>query len=288
MELSYPGYKSYYDRFHTKPFRTEYTTRYCNSREPLLYTQVPKHSWNEPRRPTAGFEYEADQGTKLTYLIPPFAARMTSYIINQKKEKIEDHGSKALPSKDELLDPGKTYFERESSLEKEAIDLNMPQMPDRLLRLSRRGLNSSREIDSVKRDLALRKASAVSKEKPFRKDSASLPHQVWFKDFSGRNSQSESQFESGTLLGKFSKEQTSESFKDLDSTQRFALKGARGQERVAPRPSSLLSKHPNHTRYARDFCFFHPKQERRKRYYIVNPRWFSEQRTTIPKNNVFS
>ncbi|KAK2566975.1 hypothetical protein P5673_008738 [Acropora cervicornis] len=255
MELSYPGYKSYYHRFHTKPFRTEYTTWYCNSREPLLYTQIPKHSWNEPRRPTTGFEYEADQGTKLTYLRPPFAARMTSYVIYQKKEnEIDDHASKALPSKEELLDPGKTYFDqRESSIDKEAISLNMPQMSDTLHSLSRRGMNSSNDIDSVKR-----KANAVSQEKPFRKDLTSLLRQVRFKDFSGRNSQAESQFESGNLRGKFLKEQTSGSFKDLDSTQRFALKGARGQGRVAPRRSSLLSKHPNHKRYA----FFHPTQEK--------------------------
>ena len=55
--------------------------------------------------------------------------------------------------------------------------------------------------------------------------------------------------------------------------------------RVAPRPSSLLSKHPKDVR---DTCFFRPTQERKRHYYIVNPNWFSEQRVTVPKNNVFS
>ena len=59
-------------------------------------------------------------------------------------------------------------------------------------------------------------------------------------------------------------------------------------ERVAPRPSTLLSKHSKNVRYVRDTCFFHPTEDRKKHYYIVNPNWFSEQRVKIPKNNVFS
>ena len=58
--------------------------------------------------------------------------------------------------------------------------------------------------------------------------------------------------------------------------------------RVAPRSSTLLSKHPKDVRYVRDTCFFQPTLERKKHYYIVNPNWFSEQRVTVPKNNVFS
>ena len=59
-------------------------------------------------------------------------------------------------------------------------------------------------------------------------------------------------------------------------------------ERVAPRPSTLLSKHSKNVRYVRDTCFFHPTEDRKKHYYIVNPNWISEQRVKIPKNNVFS
>ena len=59
-------------------------------------------------------------------------------------------------------------------------------------------------------------------------------------------------------------------------------------ERVAPRPSTLLSKHLKNVRYVRHTCFFHPIEDRKKHYYIVNPNWFSEQRVKIPKNNVFS
>lgn len=76
-ELLYPGYKSYFSRFRTKPFHTEYTTRYCNSEASVLYSQVPKYTWYEPRRPSVAAR---DEGTtKLTHLRPPFAARMTSY-----------------------------------------------------------------------------------------------------------------------------------------------------------------------------------------------------------------
>lgn len=77
MELLYPGYKSYFSRFRTKPFQTEYITRYCNSEAPVLYSQVPKYTWYEPRQSSVAAR---DEGTtKLTHLRPPFAARMTSY-----------------------------------------------------------------------------------------------------------------------------------------------------------------------------------------------------------------
>ena len=58
--------------------------------------------------------------------------------------------------------------------------------------------------------------------------------------------------------------------------------------KVAPRPSSLLSKHPKDVRYVRDTCFFQSTQERKRHYYIVNPNWFSEQQVIVPKNNLFS
>ena len=57
MELLYPGYKAYFDRFDTKSFQTEYTTRYCNSEEHVIYSQIPKHPWSEPRRPAADSRY---------------------------------------------------------------------------------------------------------------------------------------------------------------------------------------------------------------------------------------
>ena len=59
-------------------------------------------------------------------------------------------------------------------------------------------------------------------------------------------------------------------------------------ERVALRPSTLLSKHLKNVCYVRDTCFFHPTEDRKKHYYVVNPNWFSEQRVKIPKNNVSS
>ena len=58
-------------------------------------------------------------------------------------------------------------------------------------------------------------------------------------------------------------------------------------ERVVPMPSTLLSNHLKNVRYVRDTCFFHPTEDRKKHYYLVNPNRFSEQRVKIPKNNVF-
>ena len=89
MELLYPGYKSYFGRFRTEPFHTEYSTRYCNSEAPVLNSQVPKYTWFEPRRPTVAARREVEATTKLTHLRPPFAARMTSY---EPEEKY--HGEK--------------------------------------------------------------------------------------------------------------------------------------------------------------------------------------------------
>ena len=40
-------------------------------------------------------------------------------------------------------------------------------------------------------------------------------------------------------------------------------------ERVAPRPSTLLSKHSKNVRYVRDTCFFHPAEDRKKLNTII-------------------
>ena len=37
-------------------------------------------------------------------------------------------------------------------------------------------------------------------------------------------------------------------------------------ERVAPRPSTLLSKHSKNVRYVRDTCFFHLTEDRKKHW----------------------
>ena len=80
-ECMYPGYKAYFDRFDTKSFQTEYTTRHCNSEKPLLYSQVPKHPWSETRRPAAASRYISyEAAARPTHLRPPFAARMLSYV----------------------------------------------------------------------------------------------------------------------------------------------------------------------------------------------------------------
>ena len=104
MELLYPGYKAYFDRFDTKSFQTEYTSRDCNSEEPLLYNQVPKHPWNEPRRPAAASRYIwYGAAAKLTHLRPPFAARMLSYVPDAEGKYTEQKSPHAEKEKSRRL-----------------------------------------------------------------------------------------------------------------------------------------------------------------------------------------
>ena len=285
MELLYPGYKAYYDRFRTDPFRTEYTTRYCKTEKPVLYTQVPQYSWNDPRRPISGFRYESDQGTKLTHLRPPFAARMTSYIIDQKKER-QDGLSKRLSSKNELLKHEQSSYDQQRFLEKEATIQKLPQVSEKGYTPRTRATCSQQGNLAA---IALQMAR-VSLRQPLRKHFTTLSQQEQFIDHSSSQpSRSPLQLDNSALSGKaVTKEMKTSSLKEPGSLQRHNLKVEQKLGIVAPRPATLLSKHPNCTRYVRDTCFFHPTRERKKQYYIVNPNWFSEQRTEIPKNNVFS
>lgn len=78
MSLSYGGYATRIDRIcATRPFQTEYSARFCGSTGPVLYNQVPKYVWQEPRRPlNTSKTKDLYQPTHLRS--SPFAA-MTSY-----------------------------------------------------------------------------------------------------------------------------------------------------------------------------------------------------------------
>ena len=287
MKLLYPGYKAYFDRFRTKPFHTEYTTRYCNSEGPVLYSQVPKYSWCEPRHPTATSRYDVEGGTRLTYLRPPFAARMGSYITDQQTETYHayEQETASMDKDDKDFGNSKLFARKESG----------PRLPDVFTKIGtpcgiRREIGRPRE--NLADDQVLQMLEPVSSAQCVRRQLASTK-QVQFKyplsaSFSSKANlavASKSPTQSPQKLPNAL--QTAPGQKD-DMMSQLDQRDERTPRRVAPRPSSLLSKHAKHVHYVRDTCFFHPTQETRKHYYIVNPNWFSEKRVTVPKNNVFS
>ena len=249
MELFYPGYQSYFNRFISKPFQTEYNTKYCSSDAPILYSQVPKYAWLGPRRPTLATKHELDDAVKLTYLRPPFAARMTSYEPEQKY-----FGLKIRGTRDSVQDPnncleGKGYH-----------TVKLPNVPaygrftastseNRVLSFKNVDQNSSSSEQVLPLSRMVYRLSATRAQK--------YPH-------------------------------VTTSPREKASAKSPLPRDEKILGRVAPRPSTLLSKHPKDARYVRDTCFFQPTLERKKHYYIVNPNWFSEQRVNVPKNNVFS
>lgn len=304
MELLYPGYKAYFDRFRTKPFHTEYTTRYCNSEEPVLYSQVPKYSWSEPRRPTITSRYMLERGTRLTYLRPPFAARMTSYVSEENGTFL---GHKEASVEGEMLHRDNTSFEsRSGSFVRKVSTSKLPEVHS--TELTTRTI----EADSPNENLAEDPPSKTLGNSPtqtVRNVSASVrkvqfKHSASYAGSSGfKLSRSNRVFESESLsLSRIANsartKKLPEALQTPSSTRASSLRESipsplgnreeQGLRRVVPRPSSLLSKHPKNVRYVRDTCFFQPTLERKKHYYIVNPNWFSEQRTTVGKNNVFS
>lgn len=295
MKLLYPGYKArYLDRFCTKPFHTEYTTRYCNSEDPVLYSQVPKYSWCEPRRPTAFVRNEADQGTGLTYLSPPFAARMTSYTTYQETEKYRGPKSSSMGNQKVVSDHSKaSSFARKPS---------SPSLPEVFSKLHKPSSRENGLPEEKLADAQVSQVRGISSAKPSRKELAYSRH-VRFKTASHANPSYLSQASCAVAsrpLSRIAKpiydphtlklpgvDQTSSDLKARTVPQ-VSQREEPILGRVAPRPGTLLSKHPKHVCYVRDTCFFQPTQERKKHYYIVNPNWFSEQRVTIAKNNVFS
>ena len=301
MELSYPGYKKYFDKFRTKPFHSEYTTRYCNSREPLLQSQVPKYSWCEPRRPTAAKGYELGEGTKLTYLRPPFAARMTNYVSEENYKYLEQ---KTPPVETEMVDHGKSYLDRGKSIVVKACSPKLPDVANST-KLTTRPAEIGSPKEKFTADQMLQKlgisVTQTIRNVPISENKLELknPSSSCGRERNQTNRafawQSTSQSRiansfSDTRARKLTKVlQTPASTRGLkDMTSHPGNKEEEVLRKVAPRPSTLLSKHPKNVRYVRDTCFFHPTQERKKHYYIVNPNWFSEQRVRIPKNNVFS
>lgn len=277
MELLYPGYKSYFSRFRTKPFHTEYTTRYCNSEAPELYSQVPRYTWHEPRRPTVETRHELKGTTKLTHLRPPFAARMTSY---EPKEKYL--GGKMACGEATLLG-------RSGSAERK--DRSSVKLPEVFPPSTERGLSREKFAENYELQMARMSPTKNTREATTSAKQAQNLKTHQCKGYSGF----EHSHMSGSLEPRPSLSRIASSFSAANA-QKFHKAPrtlTRDQHpstmrRVAPRPSTLLSKHPKDVRYVRDTCFFQPTQERKKHYYIVNPNWFSEQRVTVPKNNVFS
>ena len=301
MELLYPGYKAYFDRFDTKSFQTEYTTRYCNSEEHVLYSQIPKHPWSEPRRPAAASRYISyGAAARPTHLRPPFAARVLSYVPNAEGKYIEQNSSRAENENSRRLmySSDKTESFRETYL----TDLRTKRSGDLTTVLT----TQSSENASPKKNL--------TDGQVLQKLGVSSPHalcnakKVQLKNHSSLSQLKQNQInhmldpqsplpahitlsvsnkQPRTFTKRFVRPALARDLETMAS--HFTSKnGKQVQERVAPRPSTLLSKHSKNVRYVRDTCFFHPTEDRKKHYYIVNPNWISEQRVKIPKNNVFS
>lgn len=285
MELLYPGYKSYFSRFRTKPFHTEYTTRYCNSEAPELYSQVPRYTWYEPRRPTVANKRELEGNTKLTHLRPPFAARMTSY----EPERRYLGGKMGCEEATLLGGSGSAKRKDRPSVKLPEVSPSFPE----------RGLPREKFEENYD-ELQMARMSPTKHSR----EAITSPKQAQFKTLQYKGT---SGFEHGHMSGsleprppvprlgssfgasraqKFHKAPRS-STRDEHSEEALTSNSST-MRRVAPRPSTLLSKHAKDVRYVRDTCFFQPTQERKKHYYIVNPNWFSEQRVPVPKNNVFS
>lgn len=289
MELLYPGYKSYFSRFRTKPFHTEYTTRYCNSEAPVLYSQVPRYTWYEPRRPTVAARHELGGTTKLTHLRPPFAARMTSYETEGKYLT----GGKMACEEATLLD------RKGSSERKNRLSMKLPEVfpPSSERGLSREectgdhGLQRSRMFSTQNTCEATTSAKPAHLSGKYQCTSSSgveHGHMRGWLEPKATLSTIASSFSAARGM-KFDKAPCTSTRDPNPSTSSRPSSGDRRTlRRVAPRPTTLLSKYAKDVRYVRDTCFFHPTQERKKHYYIVNPNWFSEQRVTVPKNNVFS
>jgi len=269
----------------------------------VLNSQVPKYSWSEPRRPTAvGTEHKLGGGTRLTYLRPPFAARMTSYI---EEERVKCLGQKADSVEAEKLDGNKSSFKinLRGSFGGKGSSQKLPEISTKLVMQSREidlpkepELVNDQELPRISSTQTVRRVSASGKQvqfiNPLSTSSSEFKHSQTRRDV---HSQSPSRIARSFWDARERKPktlQTSSSARapGLEGTLTSQLGNSEEQVlgRVAPRPSTLLSKHPKNVRYVRDTCFFHPAQERKKHYYIVNPNWFSEQRVTVPKNNVFS
>ena len=273
MEFLHPGYKSYFSKFRTKPFHTEYTTRYCNSEAPVLYSQVPKYTWYEPRRPSVAAR---DEGTtKLTHLRPPFAARMTSYdpegaYLVGRSGPLERKGRLSVKLPEVFSIPTGRGMSTEGS--KENYELQMERMcSTENIRGARTSARHSKQLNECQ----------CSQSSGLRHSPGSIEPSTSLSKIASSFSAARAQ----RLSWPDPRDRGSEEFK-MSNPRNSGDEWMLG--RVAPRPSSLLSKHPKDVRYVRDTFFFQPTQERKRHYFIVDPNWFSEQRVTVPKNNVFS
>ena len=275
MELLYPGYKAYFDRFDTKSFQTEYTTRYCNSEEHVIYSQIPKHPWSEPRRPAAASRYISyGAAARPTHLRPPFAARMLSYVPNVAGKYIEQNSSRAENENSRRLmySSDKTESFRETYL----TDLRTKRSGDLTTVLT----TQSSENASPKKNL--------TDGQVLQKLGVSSPHalcnakKVQLKNHSSLSQLKQNQIKhmldpqsplpalialsvSNKQPRTFTKRFVRPALaRDLETmASHFTSKnGKQVLERVAPRPSTLLSKHSKNVRYVRDTCFFHPTTER--------------------------
>ena len=301
MELLYPGYKAYFDRFDTKSFQTEYTTRYCNSQEPLLYSQVPKHPWSEPRCPATASRYISyGAAARPTHLRPPFAARMLSYVPDAEGKYIEQNSSRV--ENENLRWLMYSSDKRESFRETYLTDLRPKRSGDLTTMLTTRSSENASPKKNLTDDQVLQKLGVSSPHALCNAKKVQLKNHSSLSQLKQNqiNHMLDPQSPLPALITLSVSNKQPRTFtkwfvgpalaRDLETmASHFTSKnGEQVLERVAPRPSTLLSKHSKNVRYVRDTCFFHPTEDRKKHYYIVNPNWFSEQRVKIPKNNVFS
>ena len=275
MELLYPGYKAYFDRFDTKSFQTEYTTRYCNSEEHVIYSQIPKHPWSEPRRPAADSRYISyGAAARPTHLRPPFAARMLSYVPNVEGKYIEQNSSCAENENSRRLmySSDKTESFRETYLTdlrtKRSGDLNTVlttqssenASPKKNLTdgqvLQKLGVSSPHALCNEKK-VQLKNHSSLSQLKQNQINHMLDPQ----SPLPAHITLSVSNKQPRTFTKRFVMPALARDLETMAS--HFTSKNGRQVlERVAPRPSTLLSKHSKNVRYVRDTCFFHPTTER--------------------------
>ena len=261
MELLYPGYKSYFSRFRTKPFHTEYTTRYCNSDAPVLYSQVPKYTW-----------YERDEGTtKLTYLRPPFAARMTSYepegtyragkmscreaTLSGRSGPLQRKGRSPMKLPEICSTPTERGLSREGSVENHELQMERTCSTENTsgARTSARHKQLKECQCSQSPGLRLSQPNVSESIEP----STSLSKIA--SSFSSARAQRLYWPDPRTITRDRRSEEVMMSNPPSNSGYEWVL------GRVAPRPGSLLSKHPaKDVRYVRDTCFFQPTQERKR------------------------
>ena len=289
MELLYPGYKAYFDRFGTKSFQTEYTTRYCNSEEHVIYSQIPKHPWSEPRRPAAASRYISyGAAARPTHLRPPFAARMLSYVPNVEGKYIEQNSSRAenensrrlMYSFDKRESFRETYLNTVPTTQSSKNGSPKKNLTDGQV-LQKLGVSSPHALCNAKK-VQLKNHSSLSQLKQNQikhmlDPQSPLPALIALSVSNKQPRTSSKRFVRPALA------------RDLETmASHFTSKnGEAGTGESGPKAQHVFVQTLEECTLCSRYLFL-PPHDRKKHYDIVNPNWISEQRVKIPKNNVFS